>query len=181
MAYPTITREDISGFTGRPVASFPQAFLEASAIPQALLLFKLGTCIFDPELLTEDQQQLVKFAILSMADAIHLAAPYQTSLANPFNSESIGSYSYSKTAKAVQAGKETGISWFDMAIQQLSQCDNVSGDFMRGGIEIYEHDGTVVAGALSGNVYFLTPGDIEDSRRFGVDPAPGLNAVIYPL
>lgn len=174
MAYPTITREDIAGFTGRPVASFPQAFLEASAIPQALLLFKLGTCIFDPELLTVDQQLLVKFAIMSMADGIHLTAPYQTSLANPFNSESIGSYSYSKTAKAVQEGKETGIMWFDMAVRQLGQCDNVSGDFMRGGIEIYEHDGTFMDGALSGNVYFLSPAEIEDSRRFGLDPTVAL-------
>jgi len=164
MAYKTYDREMIAAFTGRPAASFPETFIASSAIPQAMLLFKIGTCIFDPELLTVD------FAIISMADAIHLSAPYQAAKASPFNSESIGSYSYSKVAQAAQKGLETGIMWFDMAVGQLSVCDRASGDFQRGGIEMFEHDGTFIAGHLSGNVEYLSPVDRRLSTTFGWDP-----------
>lgn len=174
MPYAAYTREMLATFTGRPVASFPQAFVENSAIPQALLLFKLGTCLASPDALTTDQKQLVDFAILSMADAIHLTAPYQAAKANPFNSESIGSYSYSKTAQAVQSGLETGIMWFDMAIDQLSVCDSLSGSFAQGGIEVFENDGRFAGGARlggqAGNVDFLSPADLNTSRSFGHDP-----------
>lgn len=172
MAYKTYTRQLVADFTGRPIASFPETYLNLSAIPQSVLLFKLGTCILDPEQLNPDEQQLVDFAILSMSDAIHLAAPYQTALASPFNSESIGSYSYSKTAKAVQDGKDTGVMWFDLAIRQLSVCEADSGDVVSGGIEMFEHDGVYVAGSISRNVQYLSPADLSQSAYFGYDPSP---------
>lgn len=170
MAYPALTRDDLAKFTGRPAASFPETFITESAIPQATLLFKLGTCILDPELMPPDAQQLTKYAIIAMADAIHLSAPYQTALASPFNSESIGSYSYSKTAAAVQKGDATGIMWFDMAVQQLSMCDRTNGDFMGGGIEVFENGAAYVVGHQTGNVRFLSPADLDASRSFGWDP-----------
>lgn len=174
MSYKTYTRTDLAGFTGRPVASFPETFVNNSAIPQALLLFKIGTCLASPDDLTDDQKQLVDFAILSMADAIHLSAPYQASLASPFNSESIGSYSYSKTAGAIQRGLPTGIGFFDLAIQQLSVCDQMAGGTVfSGGIEVFEHDAEYVTSEFyRGNVRFLSPKDIDASRTFGYDPAP---------
>jgi len=177
MGYKTYTRQDLADFTGRPLASFPQAYVENSALPQALLLFKLGTCLASPDDLTDDQKQLVDFAILSMADAIHLVAPYQTVLASPFNSETIGSYSYSKMAKAVQMGLPTGVSWFDMAIADLSVCGDVDPakiGFGGGGIEMFENDGVFVPGS-NGNVDYLSPADIRLSQYFtyGIDPAPG--------
>ena len=170
MAYPTLTKDELASFTGRPAASFPETFVTQSAIPQATLLFKIGTCILDPEQMPADAQQLVKYAILSMADAIHLAQPYQTALASPFNSESIGSYSYSKTAKAVQDGKDTGIMWFDLAVRQLSVCEADSGDMRGGGIEVFENGAVYVTGNLSGNRAFLSPADIDQSISFGWDP-----------
>lgn len=171
MTYKTYTRAMLSSFTGRPAASFPATFVEKSAIPQALLLFKLGTCLASPDHLDANDQQLVDFAIMSMADSIHLAQPYQAALASPFNSESIGSYSYSKTVRAVRGGEPTGVTWFDMAIEALSVCDSNSGDFQRGGIEVYEHDGGLTSGAISGNVTYLTPVEVQDSVRFGFDPS----------
>ncbi len=172
MPYKTYTRDDLAGFTGRPAASFPLPYVEASAIPQALLLFKLGTCLASPDDLTDDQKQLVDFAILSMADSIHLVAPYQTAIASPFNSESIGSYSYSKVARAIQSGIETGIGWFDMALDQLSVCDDLTSGFASGGIEVFENDGLFRAGLQAGNVDFLSPADMDRSRSFGYDPSP---------
>lgn len=177
MAYRTYDRTDLSEFTGRPLASFPTSFVESSAIPQAVLLFKIGTCIVDPSALSVEDQQLVDFAIISMADAIHLTAPYQKALASPFNSESIGSYSYSKTAKAVQKGLETGVMWFDMAVLRLSQCEALGGGFFQGGgIEVFENDGDFAPGHLSHNVDFLSPSDIRASAAFGMDPSLPIGA-----
>lgn len=174
MPYATYTREMLANFTGRPQASFPDAYLTASAFPQATLLFKIGTCIADPSALSTDEMQMVDFAILSMADAIHLAAPYQTILASPFSSESIGSYSYGKAVKAVQQGLPTGITWFDLAIEQLSQCSDLDGLPMSGGIEVFERTGGYFGpGHLGGNIQFLSPADVEASRTFGFDPSTG--------
>lgn len=171
MGYATYTVQMLSDFTGRPVASFPENFVKVSAFPQALLLFKLGTCLASPDDLTTDQKLLVDYAIMSMADGIHLAQPYQTALASPFNSESIGSYSYSKVVKAVQRGEETGVMWFDMAIKELSVCDDSDGLAMTGGIEVFDHTGYTVPGHVGANTLFLTPADMEQARAWGIDPA----------
>ncbi len=174
MSYPTITRQMLADFTGRPLASFPEAFVTTSAIPQATLLFKIGTCLASLDDLTEDQQQLALYAIMSMADAIHLSQPYQTALASPFSSESIGSYSYSKVAKAIMGGLPTSIGWFDLAIDQLSVCDVGDGIVMQGGIEMPQYEGMIVPGSREGNIRFLSPMEIDASRSYGYDPAPGL-------
>lgn len=170
MTYKTYTRTDLAALTGRPVASFPETFINASAIPQAMLLFKMGTCLASLDGLNDDQRQMVDFAIVFMADAIHLTAPYQTTKYSPFNSESIGSYSYSKAAAAVTLGKSTGVDWFDIAIQELSVCDVMDGIPMSSGIEVFNADETLVAGTLGGTKRLLTEQEMAASRRFGYDP-----------
>lgn len=172
MSYPTYTRQDLANFTGRPLVSFPDGFVTSSAFPQALLLFKMGTCLASLNDLSEDQKQLAKFAILSMADAIHLSAPYQTVLASPFNSESIGSYSYSRAAQAVSKGLPTGIGWFDIAMQELSVCDTLDGIPMSMGTDIF---GSAEIGRASGPgvVRWLTPDEEAMSMIFGHDPSLG--------
>lgn len=176
MAYANYNREMLATYTGRPLASFPEAFVTNSALPQALLLFKIGTCLASPDDLSTDDKQLVDFAILSLADAIHLSAPYQAAKANPFSGEGIGSYNYSKAVQAVQRGLPIGVMWFDLAIERLSVCDRDSGDWAGGGIEIFENDGVfaggVRLGGQTGNVDFLSPADLNTSRFFGYDPAP---------
>lgn len=171
MAYKTYTTQDLANFTGRPVASFPASYTANSALPQALLLFKMGTCLASTDDLSPEQQQLVDFAILSMADAIGLASKYATVVASPFNSESIGSYSYSKAARAVMAGEDTGIAWFDMAIRQLSVCDLQDDISMTGGIEVFERvGGYFTPGHIGANLQFLSDADLAASRQFGFDP-----------
>ena len=173
MGYKTYLPQDLADFTGRPVASFPVTYTTNSALPQALLLFKLGTCIASPDALSPEEQQLVDFAVLSMADAIGLASKYATVVAAPFNSESIGSYSYSKAARAVQNREDTGVVWFDMAVRQLSVCDLQDGISMTGGIEVFERvGGDFTPGHIGSNFQFLTEADLVNSRQFGFDPAP---------
>lgn len=178
MPYKTYTREMLADFSGRPLVSFPNGFVTNSAIPQALLLFKMGTCLASTDHLTPDQQQLVDFAVISMADAIHLSAPYQTVLASPFNSESIGSYSYSRAAQVVSKGLPTGIGWFDLAIQELSVCDELDGIPMSMGTDIF---GSAEIGRASGPgvVHWLTPAEEALSYMFGHDPS--LGAPVAPL
>ena len=171
MGYKTYSTQDLANFTGRPAASFPSSYITNSALPQALLLFKMGTCLASPDDLSPEEQQLVDFAVLSMADAIGLASKYATVVASPFNSESIGSYSYSKAARAVQSGDDTGIAWFDMAIRQLSVCDRLDDIAMTGGIEVFERAGGYFAPGHNGaNLQFLTDADVVTSRQFGFDP-----------
>jgi hypothetical protein len=169
VAYPTFTATDLANFSGRDVATYT-GYATTSALPQSILLFKIGTCLAD---LPEDpiKQELARMAILAMADAIVLSQPYQTVLANPFNSETIGSYSYSKVASAVNAGLPTGIAWFDMALRELSVCDLQDNIPSGGGIEIFEYDAAFAAGRHSGNVKLLSPKDIELSKAFGYDPS----------
>ena len=178
MPYATYTRQMLADFTGRPLASFPDPFVTNSVIPQALLLFKIGTCLASPDDLTTDQKQLVDYAVLAMADDLHLKAPYAPAMATPFQHESIGSYSYAlqRVLAKVQEKTKTGVAWFDLAIDQLSVCDDVNGSFAQGGIEVWEHDGRVTGGPLGhqkGNHRFLSPKDLNLLSTFGMDPAPG--------
>lgn len=166
MAYPTYTPAMLASFTGRPVESFPEPYTSSSVIPQATLLFKMGTCLVDPSTLKPEEQQLIDFAILAMADAIHLSAPYSEALASPFSSESIGSYSYSKATSAVQQGDATGIQWFDMAVSHLGVCDTSDGIEMSGGIEIFEYQGYFVQGHVGANIQFLTPAEMDTHLSF---------------
>lgn len=167
MAYKEYSTADLVTFSGRPEQSYTA--YASQALLQALLLFKIGTCLASPDDLDATHTELLNTAILAMADAIFLNQEHQAAVASPFNSETIGSYSYSKTAKAVSAGQPTGIMWFDLAVTELSVCDRDDGIMMFGGIEM--HDSVLVAGSAGANVRYLSPREIDYSRSFGFDPA----------
>jgi hypothetical protein len=165
--YPMLTKADLVTYSARPAESYRDAQV-ATALAQATLLFKIGTCLAAlPD--EPDKAELAKMAILAYADHIVLSLPHAKALASPFNSESLGSYSYSKSAGAVAKGEKTGVFWFDLAIERLSVCMDVDDALDYGGIEIMEHDGLFVKGSGEGNVRYLTPGDVAASRAYGFD------------
>lgn len=164
MAYPTYTADDLAAVTGNLKESYPPFATEA--LLQATLLFKMGTCLSDFPT-GELDSQLARYAILHMADAIVQVQPHQEALYSPFSSETIGSYSYSKLQRAAQAGLPTGVSWFDMAIEQLSVC--ASEDVMSSGTEIFEHDGVFGPGTGSNNRLY-GPTLIDNETVFHTDP-----------
>jgi len=91
--------------------------------------------------------RLVNEAIYHMAWFLQERHEDQEAMFSPFSSERIGSYSYSKMAKAVAEGSETGVNWFDWAVAYfLNQqshdgglFDTTSEDvFARGFAEHYE-------------------------------------------
>jgi hypothetical protein len=141
--YPTYTREDVVNATGRADEEIGDFIDEA--IVQATLLFQLGTCLKDfPD--NAMDAATARYAILYMAEAIEGVQKYQEVLRNPFSSETIGSYSYSKLSTAVSAGLPTGISWFDIAIGRLGVCHLENHIPMSGGWNVFEenkeaHDG----------------------------------------
>ena len=172
MSYKEYKVADLATFTGRSASSFQTDYVEGSALPQALLLFKLGTCLASPDDLSDIDKTLVDFAILSMADAIQLSAPFQSAMASPFNSESIGSYSYSKTAQVVVGGLPTGVEWFDIAIAKLSVCLASDGAMGFGGIEAFENDALFTdSTAFDGNARILSPSEVRLSASLGFPPA----------
>ena len=175
MPYKEYTVEMLSEFSGRPVRSYPVSY-SAQSLQQALLLFKIGTCLAAPDALDQMHLDMVDMAILSMADAIVLEQEFQKAKVSPFNSEHIGSYSYSKVARSMRATPkatlDTGIMWFDLAVHKLSVCDILVDLPWSGGIEVFENDAPLMAGR-HGNLRFLGPQDIHLSRTYGWDPAPG--------
>lgn len=140
MAFPTYTAVDVSNATGRPIEAYPA--WTAQALQQAMLLFKLSTCLkvwpTDP-----DKAQLAEYAVLFMADHNVIIQPYQTTIQGPFQSEGIGSYNYSlrQAMINIQAGKPTGVMWFDEAVNRLGEC-GIDGDggVTGGGIGVFEND-----------------------------------------
>lgn len=117
---PVPTVDELAAFTGRPVNTFP-AFA-SMALTEATLMFqtltKLPAYPDDPDL-----AQLARFAIVEMADRIIGEQPYSTIKSSPFQTETIGSYSYSKvtpTTKTVQQGSRSGLFWWDIAVDELT-------------------------------------------------------------
>lgn len=114
------TPQDLADFTGRPAVA-SNAFA-GNALEQAALMFTIGTKLTDyPD--EPDKAKLARFAILEMADRLLLEQAYAQIKANPFQSETIGSYSYSRatqTAKTVAQGLKTGLFWWDTAIYELT-------------------------------------------------------------
>lgn len=158
--YPTFEPKDLAAFSGRPLASYTAlgTYVD-TALKQATLLFKIGTCLAQ---LPDDpvDLELARTAILAMADTAILRRPHQAVLAAPFQSENLGSYSYSKMSAAASRGDKTGVMWFDLAVERLSVCEASDGILSGGGIEIFEFDGQFSTASNSGNsVRLLSPQD----------------------
>lgn len=163
MAFPTYSIIDLSEFSGAPLETYDPAYSQ-QALQQATILFRIGTCLsdFPTDSLKAD---IARMAILSMADSIVLAQGYREVTANPFSSETIGSYSYSKLSSAVSAGQTTGINWFDMAVGQLSECGLFNdGSTGHGGIEVFEVDSSFPRPHDSANDVYVPPYALDHTK-----------------
>lgn len=116
---PVPTTADLVVFSGRPAATY--GTFADQALEQATLMFSIVTKLTaypdDPDL-----AKLARFAILELADRLFLEQPYAEYIAKPFQTETIMSYSYSRTtptASKVSQGIKTGLFWWDLAIDEL--------------------------------------------------------------
>ncbi len=120
LAVPTV--EDLSEFSGRPADSYGP--FAVSALRQATLLFSTITHLTAYPT-DDDEAQLAVYAILQMADRLYLEQPSAQIKAGPFQSETIGSYSYSRASQlavsSAKSGTKTGLYWWDLALELLTQ------------------------------------------------------------
>lgn len=134
LAPPTVA--DLANFTGRDSNTFSN--FAPTALDQATLLFYLATELVEyPD--DVELAKLSKYGIMDMADKIYLSQKYAEASASPFQSESIGSYSYSKMTQAVKKKSGTGVMWFDLAVSKLKAAGSIVGQ--TGSIEGMEWDG----------------------------------------
>lgn len=155
--YPVPTIAELSAFSGRDQATYTG--YANSALLQATMRFTFLTEISDPSQVTgwntltvADMQQLALNAICALADSIYLQFPYQQAMASPLNSETLGSYSFQKSAQMGSGGSmsrmapaalelsmdTTGIPLFDMAVQIMALRTITSGVWS-GGVTVFEN------------------------------------------
>jgi hypothetical protein len=146
MPWPVPTVEELSEFSGRPAVSYTS--YASSALLQSAVMFTTlaERTAADYGSMSADDQQLANLGVMALADYLYLRWPYQQALANPLQSETIGSYSYSKpvqaqarNAQAIEVNAEkTGVDLFDLAVRMLAKRTRANGVFF-GQITGFEH------------------------------------------
>jgi hypothetical protein len=176
---PVPTVDYLAQFTGRDVATYT-AYADQALI-QATLMFSTVTQLEDLPA-DPDKAALAINGILQMADRIYLEQPYAAIQATPFNAETIGSYSYSKgynsllvRSHAQQNSELTGLFWWDLAVEELSQVDR---SLVTSG-SVSAMEGEDIYRVPDGGLRVLSPGDIEVGDPLRVDnvelrPRPAL-------
>lgn len=115
---PAPTAAELEAFTGRDTYG---PFVD-QALAQATLLFSLLT---ERDSYPDDVKgaTLARNAIMEMADRLYLAQPHAEIYASPFQSETIGSYSYAKALQQAKNNEPTGLFWWDLALDELTLKD----------------------------------------------------------
>lgn len=147
--------DELADFTGQAEDTFtpfaPQALIQAAL----LLTIVTGLTSYPDD---ADLAQLAKNAIMEMAFDIYSKqlANYAATQASPFQSESIGSYSYSKGTPAFKAkeNQKTGLFWWDLAIERL--VSENSSRVGTGSLQVFDPAIQVDA---NGVTWILGPGD----------------------
>lgn len=188
---PVPTLAEIAAWSGRPETSYT-TYIDSAAL-QATLQFSIVSELTadDYSALTADDQTLAHQGIIAMADWIYLRQPYQAVIANPLNSETIGSYSYSKPyeamARSVQTAEfshsHTGIVMWDLALQYLGKRTRAAGVFYgevhafdRAKFDILEVTWLRI-NTETGERELLGPADFN---RLNIPFVPDINAEVFP-
>lgn len=142
------TTATLAAFTGDAEGDYT-AFA-ATALSQATILFEIATTLEEyPDAGTVNYDAVLN-GICDMADALYKRRPFRAVLSNPFTSESIGSYSYSKMSQMVSMGLPTGVGWFDLAVAQVGLID----EFQEESTTMFEDDDIYI---IDGEREFVGP------------------------
>ena len=98
------------GYSDEDALALAQGLLE-QAVPCLATMFAT---------LSAADKSVVKFAVLEMAKFIKIDFFNFERATSPFQSETIGSYSYNKMARNVSNSESTGVPGFDRAVTKLS-------------------------------------------------------------
>lgn len=180
--YPAPTTTDLATYSGRPETTYTT--YASQALLQATIRFTFLTEVWSlDELPTPggmslaDAQQLATTGICALADDLYLKQPYQATMANPLQTETIGSYSYSKAMAnggmggsmsrmapgAMELNMEnTGIPLFDLATQLFAKR-------------------TLAGGVVSGSVTVFEEGGKADGAQLYIEDSTGRQWVLGPM
>lgn len=128
----------------------------------AFLLQLLSGCEDYPT--EEPCKTLFDNAIMDMANWMKNTLPFVAAASSPFQSETIGSYSYSKNFRNVLLSglkggdATTGVMWFDLAVSNCGCGLEEDSLVSSGGITVFEHDEVYVA--ADGRRWVLGPEDV---------------------
>lgn len=127
----------------------------------AFLLQLLSGCSDYPT--DETCKTLFDNAIMDMANWMKNTLPFVAAAAGPFQSETIGSYSYSKNFRNILLSglkggdATTGVLWFDLAVSECGCGLEEDSLVASGAITVFEHDDVFVASG--GRRWVLGPED----------------------
>jgi len=160
MALWSPTVDDLAGFTGEVGASY-EPFVQR-ALSDAVLLFSWASCIEELPDQGTNEGDLIRNGILAMADSLYTSQDQRNVTSGPFQSETIGSYSYSlrQATQAVQASSPTGVGWFDMAVEFLGVCSRTRNTVL-GSSKILFEDDLPWHTHTDGKIHLLGPADFK--------------------
>lgn len=156
------TLSDLEYFSGIP--EFELGDFAVNALKQATTLFEVYSCLDTYPEAGSVQYDIAVNGICDMALALTLSQPHLSAKYGPYQSESIGSYSYSKVSSLVQKGLPTDVGWFDRAISELGVCDSGAGVYSDA-TTIFENDNVVRD--VTGRRHVIGPRDIDQSSNQG--------------
>lgn len=100
---------------------------DALDLAQSLLMEAIPCLGSVYEAFNTAQRKIVKYAVLEMAKYIKIDYFNFERSTSPFQSETIGSYTYSKMANSVRSSSATGVPGFDRAVAQFSHLCELDG------------------------------------------------------
>lgn len=184
MSFPLQTPSDLATYSGVPLETLTPFAVEA--IAQATLLFMVVTELQDPPTDATDLQ-LANKGIIAMADTIYLEQPYREIKAAPINDLALGSAHVSKAPQYIRGsaaanalrGEETGVMWWDLAVQTLALRTRRGGVF-GGSMEVRAAfpDLTVEVCPITGQKRVLGPAETDTLGfpfDFNIDQPGGTN------
>jgi len=160
-------------FLSVPVGTLGAA--DTQALKQsAFLLQLLSGCSDYPT--ADPCKTLFDNAIMDMANWMKNTLPFVAVVSSPFQSETIGSYSYSKNFRNILltglrgGDPTTGVLWFDLAVSECG-CGSAEDSLMgSGGITVFEHEDVFTA--TDGRRWVLGP-----AETIGFGPEAGFELV----
>lgn len=188
---PVPTLSQIAAWSGRPETSYT-SYVSSAAL-QSALEFTIASELTpdDYSALPADDRTLADQGIIAMADYIYLRQPYQAILASPMQSETIGSYTYSKpyqaAARSVQTMEfsmtNTGIRLWDLALQYLAKRQRAAGVFF-GEVRAFDRETfdplevtMLRTDVITGERVLLGPSDFD---KLQIPFMPDINAEVFP-
>lgn len=186
VGFPAFTVSQLAQFSGRPLQSYP-AYADQALI-QAVVVFMMVTQVYTwpTDYLN---QQIATLGILQYADVLVLEQPFQQVAHNPFQSQTIGSTSYSKPTQYMRGnaaanalkGESTGIPFFDFAIQKLALRTEFGGIYgFALEMEMGHGDGDVWVRHNHETGCIELVGPAERQRELGIFAGGDMNAENWP-